>query len=615
MRGTPTGCMKSRTLPILLLVAATCAVYGRILGHGFIFNWDDNRYVIDNPAIRGFSWSHLRELFTTCYVGNYAPVQMLSYLLDYRIWGLAAGGFLFTNILIHLANGLLFYRLLLRWYADRGLALAAAALFLLHPVQVESVAWVSQRKNLLAMLLFLLAWGWYCRYREAREGAGRRPYAASVVAFGASLLAKSVTVILPLVLFLHDLSFPGAGRRLRVKDKLPYLVLAGAVGALTVYVQRAEFGGGRAGFPGGGPLATFCTMLTVFCRYLGMVVWPVGLSAVYAPPIHQGPDRTVLLAALLLCGVGTAGWLLSRRDRRLGFWTAFFFVGLLPVSQIVPLVTLMNDRYLYFPMLGAAALFGAGIAALRERFGRYPALAAAVVPLLFLALLGSERAAVWHDPLALWSDAVAKSPTASYAWSSLAEVYFRDLRVTEAVSAYEKSLALDPQNRMAIAALGPIYTEMGDLDRGAAMLRRFLALRPDDVKAWGYLGINDEKRGDLPGAERMYRRALAIRPDSRQALFLLGNLAIERRRYDEARDIFRKAAGMWRNDPEVTYRLACVAALSGRTDEALDLLETALREGYRDDALYDNRELSSLWQEPRFTMLMNRYFPAGGQTQ
>lgn len=606
------GKVRPHVLPLFFLAAVTVAVYGRIVGHDFIFNWDDNRYVVENSAIQGFSWQHLREIFTSSYVGNYAPLQMLSYMVDYQLWGLRAGGFLCTNIVLHVANGLLFYRLLIRWYDDRLLAVVAAAVFLLHPVQVESVAWVSQRKNLLAMLFCLLAWEGYCRYRDSSGGSGRPAYAASLAAFIGALLAKSVVVVFPLILFIHDYCFAGNDRRFRGKDKIPFLLAALVVAALTVYIQRTEFGGGRADFHGGSPWVTFLTMLTVLCRYLGMLLWPVGLSAVYAPPIHAGFDGAVALSALVIAGTVAAGGFLFYTGRRLGFWVLSFFIWLLPVSQIVPLVTLMNDRYLYFPLLAAAACAGTGVVFLRDHFPRQRRLlqTGAGCAVLLLALVSFQRTAVWRTPLTLWSDAVAKSPTASYGWSSLAEVYFRDLKVPEAIQGYERSLGLDPQNRMAVAALGPIYTELGQLDKGQAMLQRFLELRPEDAKGWAYLGINQLRRGNSAEAERLYKKALALQPDSLKVIYLLGDLALERKQFAEALDYFGKAEAVVQNDPETAYRLACTAAQAGRSADSLAWLEKALLRGYRNyDRLYDDQRLSPLWNDPRFTMLLSQYFP------
>ena len=157
------------------------------------------------------------------------------------------------------------------------------------------------------------------------------------------------------------------------------------------------------------------------------------------------------------------------------------------------------------------------------------------------------------------------------------------------------------------------HDELGELDRGRAMLTQFLRMRPDDVKATAYLGIIYQKRGEFAEAEQLFERALAIQPDSRRVLFLLGDQALEQRRFDRARGYFMRAETLQGNDPETALRLACTASLAGRADEALGWLEQAFRRGYRDyDALYREEQLAALWNDPRFTYLLRRYFPDGG---
>jgi len=599
--------------PVLLLLTAAFAVYGRVIGHDFLFNWDDNWYVTWNESASGFSWDHVRTAFTSYYLGNYAPVQIISYMLDYDLWGLNAGGFLVTNILIHAANAILVYVLLLRWYDDRLLAIFAAALFLLHPVQVESVAWISQRKNLLSMFFFLVAWEGYSRYREAPAGKGRLVYAASVAAFVLSLLAKSMTVILPVVLVFFDLCFFKESRRLRLKDKVPYILAAGVVAALAIYSEKPEFGGGRTGFHGGSPLATFFTMLPVFCRYLGMLVWPVGLSAEYAPPIHQSIDATVIGATLLLAGVAIAEVRLYRNDRRLGFWVLFFWVGLLPVSQIVPMLSMINDRYLYMPIMGVAALAGSGAVLLRERFGTnrsamlYLLLA---LPLMALSVVSFQRASAWRNSLTLWNDAVVKTPNSSRAWGLLAETYHFAGDNDAARRAYERGLELNPEQVQVLSGLGDLYNDLGELDKGYELLNRLIKIDPEDAIGWARLGDNYLKRGDYTQAESAYKRALAIQPDAMQVVMMLGDLAVIQGRLEKARDYYSQVEAKGWNDPDTAYHLACVEALSGRKDEALAWLETALQRGYANyNALNSGKELTALWEDPRFKYLLLQYFP------
>ena len=158
---------------LLILSGVTFALYWQALGHNFLIYWDDNGYVTRNLTIQRVTWENIKTAFTSLYMGNYAPVQILSYMFDYSIWGMRPAGFIFTNILIHIANGILFYYLLTRLSWQRLTACAAALIFLIHPVQVESVVWVSERKNVLSMLFFLLSLIWYIIVPgKIRETAG-----------------------------------------------------------------------------------------------------------------------------------------------------------------------------------------------------------------------------------------------------------------------------------------------------------------------------------------------------------------------------------------------------------------------------------------------------------
>jgi protein O-mannosyl-transferase len=589
------------------------AVYGRVLGHDFLFNWDDNAYVSENPAVWGFSRDGVRAVFGSYYVGNYAPVQMLSYMLDYTLWGLRPAGFLLSNVLLHLANGILCYRLLWGFYRDRLISSVAAALFLFHPVQVESVAWISQRKNLLAMLFFLGSWLLYCRYREAPAGKRGGPYAASLGLFVLALLSKSVAVVLPLVLVCYDAAFPLAAGRPRVKDKLPFLAAALVVALVALHSQDPGHGGGRAlqGWPGGSPWGTFCTMLVVCCRYLGMLACPSGLSGSYTPTLHGGVDAAVAGAALLLGCLLWCGVLLYRRDRRLAFWAALFFIGLLPVAQFVPLITLMNDRYLYFPLLGAAALAGCAAAGLRDGLARHrPALLALalLVPLAGLALVSWQRVGVWRDALTFWSDTAARTPAAPGAWAALAEAQQRAGGLVEARGSYRRALALDPNHSAALNGLGNLLTRDGEEERGFELLQRLVQVNPGHVKGWANLGHNCLRRRDLPGARQAYRRALALQPGSWQLLCYLGNLELITRDFEAARGYYLKAEAAGPGNPETAYQLACVAALAGSKGEALSWLETALQRGYADlEAVRGGADLASLRDEPRFAALLSSY--------
>jgi len=415
---------RQQLIPFLLLVTATFAVYGRILGHAFILSWDDFYYVVNNADIQGVARENFRAIFSSNYLGNYAPVQMLSYMLDFAIWGLNPGGFLLTNLTIHLASGLLVYRLFLELHKSCYPAVAGALIFLLHPVQVETVAWVSQRKSLLAMLFFLAAWHCYICYRV--NGSGKvYYYGGALLFFLLAGFSKSVVVILPLVLILHDRCFPLEARQRRWLDKIPFLAVSLLLVIVTVSSQQPDnatwwssSAGGITVYHGGTPLATFLTMLPVMCRYLWLLVCPVNLSIIYENPIHTSLSLPVILAAACLLTLVAVSFRMLRSNRRAAFWVLFYMVALLPVAQIIPIVTLMNDRYLYFPLIGFAGAVSLAVDKADHSFGTRSRIVAALL-ITVLAILSYNRAGSWKNDLTLWADAVKKSPGSAQVWQNL----------------------------------------------------------------------------------------------------------------------------------------------------------------------------------------------------
>jgi tetratricopeptide (TPR) repeat protein len=606
-------------LDAFVLLIAVAAVYGRLAGYSFQTVWDDNASVINNAMSHGFSWDHIKVVFNvTDYViiGQYNPLAILSFMLDFTLWkGLNPEGYHLTNIVIHTFNGLLVYRLLLRLHGERLPALVATGIFLLHPVQVESVGWISERKGLLSLFFLLLSWEGYCRYRDAENGTGRLAYCASVAAFLFSLLAKTVGVVLPVVLLLYDYCFEKKDRRLRLLDKVPFIIVSGIFSVIEIYIGQSTIGGATVGFHGGSPLATFYTMLTVFCRYLWLLVWPSGLNVEHLPPVYRTPELPVVGAALLLAALAYAGYRLFKVNRKLGFWLLFFWIGLLPVSQIIPQVLMMYEHYLYMPIIGIGALAGFGSSRLRDRLGGQRAVmlyAALLLWLLALSVTSFQRVPVWKDSLTLFTDSTAKSPNGSRVWQTLGEAH-RSLGNREASRvALERSLKLNPASTDVLWSLAQFHTENGELDRGNDYLQRLFKINPNYVMGWATLGNIYLARKNYSRAREMYNKALALQPDALQVHDLLGNLAIIEKKYDEARGHFNviEANPTERKQAENAYQMVRVEALSGRVDEALLWLEKALYRGYSDYyTLNTNLELSIIWNCPRFGYLMQQYFP------
>ncbi len=598
--------------PFLLIIVTTSAVYGRLLEHDFQI-LDDGWYVTLNPVVTGFTWQHVKEVFSSFYIGNYAPVQMLSYMLDYTLWGLQPGGFFLTNIVIHTVNGVMVYVLSLRFHGSRLYATVAAGMFLLHPVQVESVAWISQRKNLLAMLFFLVAWECYCRYQEATPGRRKTAYILSLFSFLLALLSKSIVVIFPIVLIMYDFCYPEVRRRVALLDKIPFILAAVIIAVITMYSQWPDVGeGGRVTeLHGGSALATAFTMLPIFCRYLGMIVWPANLSADYNPPVYQSPDAVVIGAFFILLVVFWGGWRSYRFDRRLSFWVAFFFVALLPVSQIVPLFTLMNDRYLYFPMLSIAALAGSAAAHLQRSWDKYPKLVNLLIaaPLIMLSLVTYNRAGVWRNPVTLWSDAASKVTDCSRVWGYLGSAYDAAKDRGPAIYAYKRGLDLDPNDIKILYNSGSMYMLLGDNDQAYIILKKLLELSPNHIMGLVAFGDICLLKGEFSAAEGSFLRAHQLQPTAVDPLIKLGNAAVVMDRLDDAIVYYLKAEKIMEGNPDVAYNIACVESMFGRVDSSLSWLDKALQRGYHDEyTLRSNQELMIVREDVRFEQLLAHYF-------
>jgi tetratricopeptide (TPR) repeat protein len=604
------GALKRHHLWTLLIFAGvTIAVYGQCLGHQFV-NWDDLDYVTNNPVVKGITFDNFREAFTRFFVGNYAPVQILSYMVDHALWGMRAGGFLFTNILCHLLSGVLFFYLVLRIDGRDSVAFLAAILFLVHPVQVESVAWVTERKTLLAMVFFLASFHSYISFRDSGTSQGRWHLFSSLVFFLLASLAKSVVVILPAVLVLYDLGI----RQDRIKTslklhKLPYLAIAILTAWLALESQSSAVGGGRTGFHGGSFATNALTMFPVFVRYLGLLVWPANLNVVYTPAIRTHLDLVVILSLLLLLTIAVATVFLYRQGNQLAFWISLFFIGLAPVSQVVPLVTLMNDRYLYFPMLGGATLFASLLVALKKRtspFARVGAYFMAGLIVIVLAGLAYQRARVWQNSVILWDDAYRKNPVAQTEYY-LGMAYRDNGDLQKAIPYLQQAVESEPSNKLPLAILADIYLRLGQLENGTPLVESMKRKFPGELNTWMNDGNYALQQGAMNRAEMAFLKALRIDPGNPDALYGLGNVYSLTNRLKQAKITFLEALQSSPYKSEVFYELARVEVANGNYGEALNDLQQAMEKGLSyPQRLLSDRTLEPLRNLPQFQQLLIR---------
>ena len=523
-------------LPVLALIAAATALAYAQSFHGAWIS-DDLDLIADNEALRSLTLKNLRTIATTFEAGiNYIPLVYLSFAFDFQLWGPNPAGFHFTNLVLHVVNAIVTYRLLLRMQESRAVAVAASLLWALHPVQVESVAWISERKNLLSTLFFLLAFDAYLRY-SARPRL--KVYAIVLVLYLAALLSKVNTIVLPALTLAYEVLLQ---KRLRARDVVASLPLF-ACGLALAWTNLHGNPSHGVAYHGGSFAVTLRTSSTVIPRYLWNLVAPFDLSTYYAVPLRASWSDPTVAAAVVVIGVLTASifWL-ARADAPLAFWLLWFGVTLSPMLNLVPFPALMNDRYLYVPSLGIMVVLVRMAQAGMERLGgtraQAPVLAAAAITLGVLTFL---RVPVFHDPFSLWADfalqvpyisanapygglvrtaeqqllrdALARHPERAVLHNNLGAIAFEEGRLDDAIPLLARARALDPSDPAIALNLGRAYLVAGKLDEALTALQAAAALEPPSFFAHLNLATVYLRRGDLARARAALDLAKTIRTD------------------------------------------------------------------------------------------------------
>ena len=530
----------------LLLVVATLAVYNPVSHNGFV-NFDDDRYVIDNAQVRaGLHWNTVSWAFTSFDQANWHPLTWLSHALDCQLFQLNPVGHHYINLLFHAANALLLF-LILQWFTGyAGRSLMVAALFALHPLNVESVAWVAERKNVLSMFFFLLAlaaYGWYV----SKPGVMRYLSVAALFAMG--LMSKPMVITLPLVLLLLDywplgrMGSPAkagvqAGRDAqfgaRVQpiwklclEKLPLLAFSALSAIVTMMAQGA--GGAVLSSAAHNPRLRLENVIVSYEAYIEKAVWPFHLAALYPYP-HSLPMWEVVASAIVLLAISVA--ILRYRERR------FLVVGWLWfVVTMVPMIGLiqvgnqaMADRYAYLPMIGLFVMIVWAVsewAQRRQVSGKILAVAG-IAALLVLATLTHMQLAYWHDDSTLWSHALAVTRNNFVAENNFGNALIRRGRPDDAILHFRAAAALEPGDSASQLNLGIYAQEHGDLQQAKAQYTNALRLTTDaqvQASAYANLGTVYFALGEYAQAQKSLTAALKLRNAFPVALLDLGLIA------------------------------------------------------------------------------------------
>lgn len=564
----------------VVLAAATLAAFGRVAGNGFV-DYDDESYVVQMPFVRdGLNVRDARWALTTTHAANWHPLTWLSLQLDASLGRLNPAQYHLTSLLLHGTTALLLFGVLGRMTAAAVPSLLAAALFALHPLRVESVAWVAERKDVLAGLFFVLTLWAYARY-AAKPTAAR--YVAVALALTLGLAAKPMLVTVPFVLLLLD--FWPLGRMAKgrmapmwlVAEKLPLLALAGGSCAVTVWAQRS--GGAFTTLENWGLDMRLLNAVVAYRRYLLKTLWPFPMVPFYPLPMAL-PAWQFIWALAPLAGVTLlALWQLWRRPYLLVGW--LWFLGMLvPVIGLVQVgAQSMADRYSYLPSIGLflALAWTAWGTVGRRRLSPTVMLGAALPVVAACAAASWVQVGIWRDSVRLWGHAVEAGPPSHVAHDHLGALLAARGDADAAVQHFQRALEIKPDYGTALNNLGRALADRGRYEEALVYLHRALAVNPELAAAHVNRGMVLARTGKKAEAEREFAWALDRDPAHAEAHHNLAALLTEQGRPEEALPHYEAALASKLGFAMALNGLGVALDQLGRPREALRYLDEACR--------------------------------------
>lgn len=568
---------------LLLLLLAVLA-YQPVWHAGFM--WDDDDHLTANPCVVGPLG--LADIWTSAHARNF-PLVTTTFWMEYRLWGLNPHPYHLVNVFMHGLAALVLWRVLLSLKVRA--AWLGTALWMLHPVQVESVAWITELKNTQSGVFYLLSILFFCKSKWAEQerpetGRIRLYYTLAMVSGALAVASKSSTVVLPFALGLCAWWIERQWRWRNLRYLTPFLLMSGLAGLLALWTQKLE-GAGDGPERALSALERLCVAGKVLWFYLGKLVWPHPLIFIYprweiaATSVFAYLPFTGAAVVSVVVWQNRNGW--HGRGRAVFLAWSYFVVALLPVLGLINhyffRYSFVGDHFQYLASIGPLALLGAGI-------GSVPLVSRKITPLgqrllcslLLLALvtLTWRECAKYHDNETLWRTTVAQNARSWIAHNNLGIALEHRGDVDGAVAHYQESILLNPHHAEDHCNLGSALQQQGHLDEAIAHYQEALDIKPDYALAHSGLGIALQQRGDLDEAITHYQKAILSKPDYPDAYYNLGNALQQKGNVDGAITLFRKALELKANYEEAHNNLGVALQQKGSLDEAIAHYQKAL---------------------------------------
>ncbi|MFH2094973.1 MAG: tetratricopeptide repeat protein [Bacteroidota bacterium] len=534
---------------IVLLIIASVA-FSPALQNGFT-NWDDDEQLYENPNIRSLSSDNIKTIFSSYYAGMYQPFTTLLFAVEYKLYGLNPKGYHGVSLFFHLLNSLLVFYLFRLLTRRKDVPLVIAVVFVLHPMNVEAVAWISARSTTMFTCFFLFAAIFYIKY--IRNNYKIRLLLLSLLFFTLSLLSKSAAVSLPLLLILIDFfhsrkySLRNFTRHSRIVfEKIPFFLFSGFFGILTLVARDkashiSEFSGNYS------VIDTFFMVCHSIVRYIIKLLFPFNLSAFY--PYPQKTDGFLpvgyYLSALVIAALV---WIIIRQKKyrkEIIFGTFFFLITIFLMLKIMPVGNqIISDRYVYIPGLGfffvLCMIISDKIPGNKKQF-RLGIIGFLPVYLFVFAYLTHQRTKVWKDSLVLWNDVLEKFPDVQEAWNNRGDVNYKAGDFKAALEDYNKAVKLDPTYERFYSNRGSAKESLGDYQGALDDFNKAIELNPVFPTPYLNRGIVLSKTGDYPGAIKDYTKTIELDPGCCDAYLSRGSALSMQQDYTGAINDFSRA--------------------------------------------------------------------------
>ena len=562
----------------VVLAAVTILAYRPAWNGGFL--WDDDAYIINNELLTApDGWQ--RIWFSLDSPSQYFPLTYSTFRIEHALWGLNTTGYHWVNLLLHVGNALLVWAVLARLGIPGSWL--AAAIFALHPVQVESVAWITERKNVLMGFFFLLTLVAWIAFIDKRTRRLWIFYCLALIFYVLALSAKATACTLPAALFLILWLQKKPITMRRLMQIVPFVVLGVGMGLLAVWWERYHQGTNRDVFPFLSPIERILVASRAVWFYLSKIFWPSDLIFIY-PRWNISPadllDYIWLLAGTAAC---MSIYFLRRYfGRSLEVAAAFFVATLSPVLGFIMLFTFrytfVADHYQYLACIGPIALASAGIVSLSDKFAQYRAVivSAAVLIVASLATLTWRQAATYTDIETLWRTTLARNPECWMAHTNIGLVLFQKGQIDDAIAHYQRALQMQPDWWDAEYNLGTALSAKGQVDEAILHSEKAVSMRPTDPDAQVSLGNLLAQKGRIDEAIAHYQKAITVHPDHFLARYGLGHALLEKGELDSAIQVCRSALLLRPLDADCRTTLAIALEKKGNPAEAIQHYQKAL---------------------------------------